>query len=164
MFNPFTSSFEEAEALSENDISPNSPIFQWFAAQEINKVRESIDTCDGFAVLAAIRKCVTRGLVAPEWLAYEFNRRFDSVLNCRAKSWDDPLAFGLPFKKGSNLNALRKKRNLMFAVWSEVNRKLVESESMPIDEYLFEIVGKKFYIGKTLTGEYYYAAKKYFKR
>lgn len=162
MFDPFKSSFEEAMELAKDDISPTSPIFQWSDAQEISKQKSLIDAGDGFAVLACIRKCVARGLIAPEWLAYAFISRYDSVLTSRAKSWDDSIAFGMPYKKGTNINAQRKKRMLMFAVYNDANQKLFENPALPIDSYFFEELGKKFALGKTLTSEYYYTAKKYF--
>jgi hypothetical protein len=160
MFDPFTSTFEDAAALSEGANSPTSPLSQWFAAQKINKL-EHVDDLDGFAVLGAIRECITSGLVAPEWLAYAFNSRYNSVLSCRAKSWDDPKAFGLPYKKGTNIASLRKKRMLMFAVWNEIILIKKMNPDTPIDDGLFESVGKKFALGKTLCSEYYYSAKSY---
>ena len=161
MFNPFTATFEEAQALAGNDTSPTNPIFQWADAQYINEKRKQIEEGDGFEVLACIRRCVTSGLVAPKWLGMEFNKRYDSVLNCRAKSWDDNIAFGIPYKKGMNIAALKKKRKFMFAVYTEIQSRLECNPSTPIDAGLFETVGKKFNLGKTLTSEYYYEAKKY---
>ena len=162
MFNPFTASFEEAQALAGNDTSPTNPIFQWANAQYINESRKRIEAGDGFEVLACIRRCVTSGLIAPKWLGMEFNKRYDAVLNCRAKSWDDDIAFGMPYKKGTNISALRKKRILSLAVYNEIRSMLIINPNTPIDEGLFETVGKKFNLGKTLTSEYYYEQKKYF--
>jgi hypothetical protein len=162
MFNPFTASLEEALALAGNDTSPTSPIFQWADAQYINESRKRIEDGDGFEVLACIRRCVTSGLIAPKWLGMQFNDRYDTVLNCRAKSWDDDIAFGMPYKKGTNINALRKKRILSLSVYIEIRNILTINPNIPIDEGLFESVGKKFNLGKTLTSEYYYEQKKYF--
>lgn len=145
-----------------NDADPTLPYFQWNALKTIEARRHIVEAGDGYEVLACIRKCVTHGVVAPEWLAYAFNRRYDAVLNCKAKSWDDPLSFGKPYKKGANLNAMRKRRLLRFAVWNEARRLLNESPQMPIDEYFFEVIGKPFNIGKTLASEYYYEAKQFF--
>ena len=161
MFNPFTASFDEAQALNGEDYSPSSPISQWVSAQYINESRKRIEDGDGFEVLACIRRCVTSGLIAPKWLGMEFNKRYDSVLNCRAKSWDDNVAFGIPYKKGTNIAALKKKRKFMFAVYIEIQNTLESNPCTPIDAGLFETVGKKFNLGKTLTSEYYYEAKKY---
>ena len=48
---------------------------------------------------------------------------------------------------------------LKFAVFVAATKMLKENPNMPIDEYLFEIVGGKYAIGKTLAAEYYYEAK-----
>lgn len=152
---------EEVYLLENNGkSSPCSPFQQWHGLNELEHKRKFVEAGDGFEVLACIRICVTRGLIAPEWLAYAFNRRYDAVLTCKAKSWDDDASFGKPYKKGFNLRAARKKRKLMFAVWNEANHILKSNPETPIDEALFECIGKKFYIGKTLASEYYYDAKK----
>lgn len=78
------------------------------------------------------------------------------MLNCREKSWD--VVFGAPFPKGANIRARRKKRTLMFAVLNEVRRIRDSDPERTIDAHLFEEVGAKFNIGKTLADEYYYAA------
>ena len=80
-------------------------------------LKQAIDGGDGFAVLAAISHCVTSGLVAPEWLADAFNRRYASVVGFGAGSWDDPSAFGRPYPKGTNLASLRKAAKGSRAVW-----------------------------------------------
>ena len=81
-------------------------------------------------------------------------RAFDKVLNLRVKSWDE--AFGAPLPKGARLQDRRRHRELGPAVWLEV-RQLLNSLSPPaIDEALFEQVGQKFGIKKTLAQEIYY--------
>lgn len=101
MFDPWHATFEEAKAAQEAQDArnggiggPDSPLFQFINALQINEQRQKVENGDGFAVLYCIRMCVTSGLVAPEWLAYAFNRRYDAVNWGRAISWDDPLAFG----------------------------------------------------------------------
>lgn len=49
---------------------------------------------------------------------------------------------------------------LRFAVLNEITATLATNPDTPIDENLFEVVGKKFNIKKTLASEYYYDAKK----
>ena len=162
MFNPWTATFEEVQEATKQFEGSNleNPLDQWVAVQRINSKRDVITAGNGFAVLACLRLIVTHGLVAPEWLTYAFNGRYDAVLNCRAKSWDSPLSFGKPYKLGTNINALRKRRLLRFAVLNEVKKILASEPNQPIDESLFERVAEKFYIGKTQVSEYYYEAKK----
>jgi hypothetical protein len=158
-FDPWKSSYEEAIKLQEdlgNPIRPQAPIFQKSAADHIQSRKEQIKEGDGFEVLSCIRWCINHGLVAPIWLCKEFNKRYDSVLNLKAKSWDDPLAFGKPYKKNFNLNAAHKKKYKKFGVYIEIKRQLNCNPKPPIDDHLFEIVGKQFDIGKTLAKEFYY--------
>lgn len=145
-------------SLGNNATDPEGPFFQWAGAKRIIDLKESIDSGDGFSVLGAVRICVTNGLVAPEWLAYAFNRRYDNVLNCRVGSWDS--AFGRPYPKGVHLSALKKKRNYSIAVHNAVTELRRKEPDLPIDKALFERVGKGFGLGATLAEEYYYAAKK----
>ena len=166
MFDPWKAS--EVDVICEQDkwekdgnpvASPLCPLFQVNAACRVVCLREEIDQGSGFAVLAAIRLCVTNGLVAPEWLAYAFNRRYDEVLNCRVGSWDDPLAFGRPYQKGANLAARRKAKLGQLVVWLSVVTRLKTSPETPIDKALFEEVGKPLGFGATLTEKYYYGQK-----
>jgi len=154
MFDPWSCSREDMDGFQaacelENG-DPTSPIFQWFAVQSINAMRAETDV-SGFAVLACVRKCANHGLVMPEWLAYAFIRRYDRVLSCQAGSWDDESAFGKPYPKGTNLHALRKKRELRMQVWLHATRLINEDCNRPIDKGLFEEIGKKLHIGTTLA-------------
>jgi len=110
------------------------------------------------ALLAAIRICANHDIPLPPWASSAYIAAYDCVLNCRAKSWDS--VFGKPFPKGSHLAALRKKREMQFHVLNEVNAIRNKAPETPIDEYLFESVGAGLGLGKTITGEYYYSAKK----
>lgn len=159
MFDPFSATYDEAFELSNTLDFRINPIFQWNAAQEIIKLKSEVEKGDGFTVLECIRKCVTFELIAPQWLAYAFNSKYDAVMTFRAKSWDDPKSFGKPYKKGTNINARRKERMLKFAISNEAKKLLREYPDTPIDDYFFEQIGKKFNIGKTLASEYYYKAK-----
>jgi hypothetical protein len=166
IFDPWKSSYEEAISLQEklgNPIGPQAPIFQKSVADHIESRKAQIKKGDGFEVLSCIKWCINHGLVSPVWLCKEFNKRYDSVLNLKAKSWDDPLSFGKPYKKGFNLNAAKKQKHKMYAVYAEIKRRLNSSPKPPIDDHLFEIIGKQFAIGKTLAKEYYYKAEKQFK-
>lgn len=167
MFDPWTATFEEAMAEQERwqeaggaISSPLGPIAQANGAYEILAAKERIDAGDGFAVLYAIRVLVTNGLVAPEWLAFAFNRRYDAVNWFRAGSWDDSLAFGRPYPKGTNLAARRKARIGRFSVWNAAVAKIDSSPDTPIDKSFFEEIGKPLGFGATLAEELYRQAKK----
>ena len=108
--------------------------------------------------MQAIRECARCDFVMPPWVGSAYIKAFDTILNYKSKDWNE--VFGSPIPKNANLNALRKKRRLRFAVLNEVNNILSRNPWQPIDVGLFEEVGKKFCIGKTLAQEYYYSAKK----
>ncbi|MFT3963707.1 hypothetical protein [Propionivibrio sp.] len=167
MFDPWTATFEEAqeeqkklESSGKNGSSPVGPLYQFGGACNVVRLKDEIDKGDGFAVLAAIRECVTHGLVAPDWLAFAFNRRYDNVNMARVGSWDDPKAFGRPYPKGTNLAARRKARVGRLAVWLSVVTRRKTSPETPIDKGLFEEIGKALGFGATLAERYYYEQKK----
>lgn len=163
IFDPWTSSFEEALKLQQEvdyPSDPQTPIYQKAAAEYVLANKEIIESGDGFEVLACIKRCVNHGLIAPLWLIKEFNKRYDAVLNAKAKSWDDDLSFGSPYKKGTHLNAIHKKRMYQYAVYNEIKIRLKEDPKPSIGDALFEEVGKKFNLGKTLVQEYYYGVEK----
>lgn len=170
MFNPWESTFDEAKAAYEASEfgvdDPTGPLFQWAGAERVKQAKHSIENGDGFAVLMCIRICVTNGLVAPKWLAYAFNRRYDAVNLGRALSWDDPLAFGKPYKTGTQKNSVKKRRMLTFSAWNIATTILSEEPGTPIDAAFFERVGKTTTppVGKTEAEKAYYRAKKYWDR
>lgn len=139
---------------------PHHPLPQWIAHQELKRFRVAFEGGDNVALMLAIRTCAIHDLVMPEWVATAYCERVNTILSYRAASWDEVL--GRPLPKGSQVNALRKRRELKLAVYFEVRKRITptaNSKGAPLDEALFEAVGKEFGLGKTLTGEYYYAAK-----
>ncbi len=147
---------QERFAKAGVDPSPLGPIAQTVAAHEVLSAKDRIDSGDGFALLGAIRNVVSHGLVAPDWLAYAFNRRYYAVTMFRAGSWDDPLAFGRPFPKGTNLAARRKAKIGRIKVFNAVRERLAKQPDTPIDKSLFEEIGRPLGFGATLTETFYY--------
>lgn len=135
---------------------PTLPVSQLFGRLALEDERARFAAGDRVALLAAIRECARCGLPMPEWVAVAFIRSYDRVLNCRVKSWDD--AFGAPFPKGAHLNALRKRRELRFAVGLAVLHRVQRDPSTPIDKGLFEAVGDEFGVGASQAEELYYSA------
>lgn len=145
---------------TRSDSDPSLPLFQWVALHQLDALRQQFDAGDGMALLAAVRHCANHDLAMPAWVADAFIQCYDRVLTCRAGSWDD--VFGRPYPKGANLNAMRKRRTLRFAVWNEVQRILMSEPDTAIDAGLFERAGAAIRppIGKTQAEAYYYAAAK----
>ncbi|WP_150048682.1 hypothetical protein [Methylomonas rhizoryzae] len=156
------------EAMSEQNkyvaanpkraLDPSGPLFQWFALKNLEDYQKGFEQGDKHLLMVAISECAVHGLVMPDWVAMGYLRGFYAVSNARLKSWDD--AFERPYPKGTNLKAVRKKRELSMAVLNSINSILQSNPKTPIDSALFEQVGQEFDIGKTLAADYYYYAKK----
>lgn len=159
-FDPWTADLDAAVAAQNTPgraaVDPHGPVHQYFAAKHIEAERPAVEAGDGFAILACVRDCLTNGLVAPAWLSYAFNKKYDAVKNYRASSWDSPLSFGRPYKKGAHLAARRKKWVKSLAVYLEICEIRKRAPDTPIDKRLFEDVGRPMGLGGTLTEEYYY--------
>jgi hypothetical protein len=151
--------FEEAlkEMPSRSASDPTLPLFQWVAVCKLGEYKKQFES-DKYYLMAAIRVCANHGIPLPDWAASAYIKAYDEVNNARAKSWSK--VFGDPYPKGRHLAAIRKKRELQFAVFNKITQTLAMEPSLPIDESLFEKVGKELNIEKTLASEYYYAAKK----
>lgn len=153
---------EEEFELENADIAKEkpylSPFSQWCALHELDECKRLFESGDEFLLMTAIRICANHDLPMPNWVATNYIKAYQTVVGARSKSWDQ--VFGLPYPKGTHLNAVRKKRLLKFRVWSDVKKILNMNPKTPIDEAIFELVGKRVGIGKTLASEYYYAVVK----
>lgn len=127
---------------------------------DLKEQRKRYEAGDDASLLDAIRICAIHGLQLPAWCAQEYLNKYRKVIHFKARSWDE--AFGAAHPKNINLAAHEKKRRLSIAVWLEIRGIRDANPQKAIDAELFEKVGKKFHIGKTLTEEYYYAAKALF--
>lgn len=149
-------------ALQENPertiADPTLPFSQWVGLNQLGHLEDLYREGEKFALMQAIRECARCDLAMPRWVSKAYIRAFDDILNYKSKDWNE--VFGSPLKKGANLNALRNQRMLQFDVYLAVCDILNSSPRQPIDIGLFEKVGERFNIGKTLAQKYYYSAKK----
>ena len=139
---------------------PSLPFSQWEALYSLDACKIKFETGHQKSLMLAIRICANHDLPLPDWAARAYIKAFDRVNNALDKSWDS--VFGLPYPKGTHLSALRKKHVTKLKVWHEVKDVIRTNRQTPIDEALFEKVGKKYGIGKTLASEYYHAVIKQF--
>lgn len=159
--------WEEAQAATEEALKidparsndPTLPIFQWVALHDLDAYEKLYDK-DKYYLMTAIRVCSNHDLPLPEWASRAYIKAYDTVNCAHAKSWD--TVFGNPYPKGAHLNAIRKKRSLSYSVHSEIRNRMLMNPDLKIDDGLFEEVGKKFNIGRTLASEYYYHVKEIF--
>lgn len=103
-FDPFTATFEDAEAQPDAYGEPGA-VARFISAQSLLSSRDFYEKnpLDGIAI------CTTYDLVAPDWLARAFLRGFYAVRRARLGSWDE--AFGRPHPKGAQLAAKRRRQS-----------------------------------------------------
>jgi hypothetical protein len=131
---------------------PRLPISRLDARDFIEAQRLLFEGGDKMALMAAIRRCANCEMVLPPWVARAFIASYDQVLWCRTDSWD--VAFGSPYKKGTKLPERKRRRELGPAVYLAVEKAIAAGRAT--DDNLFDEVGEKLGIGKTLASELYY--------
>jgi|CXWL01.1.fsa_nt_gi hypothetical protein len=93
---------------------------------------------DTQALMKCMDFCCTKKLVIPNWAAEAFSEGYTKVSNHEARSWD--TVFGKPHK-GKHLNEQRCDEDKQLI--HKCVRELI-NQGDPIDEGLFEKVGKRF--------------------
>lgn len=145
-----------ADDPKRRDSDPTLPVFQWAAHHDIVEEEKRFLAGDKVALLGAIATCVRTGIVVPCWAAIAYLKAYRKVAWCKVKSWDD--AFGAPYRKGTNLDALRRKRDNRWGVWLRVRHELRTTE-VPI-ERIFDEIAREFGLNTTLVKELYYGTKR----
>jgi hypothetical protein len=106
------------------------------------------------ALILLIGMCGIAGWPIPEWAVSIIDEADTNAMYGDLKSWDE--VFGKPHtpKKGQRLFEF----HLRHRVWAEVTN--AHSKGEPIDDLLFERIGKKMKIGrKTKVKDLYAAAR-----
>lgn len=128
------------------------PLEAWKSLSNIQRCHERYLTGDKGAVLDAIAACALDDLVLPDWLAQAFLSAHRKVVHYQSKDWNG--VFGPAHKKGTNLNAKRKRRELAPALLNRAIELAQHNPSTAIDNDFYEQLGKEFNIGKSLAQEY----------
>jgi hypothetical protein len=113
--------------------------------------RKSYEEGDRTALLRVLMQCVLFRRPLPEWAARTFDLIYRAALAGEVQSWDD--VFGRPWQQGSHRAQQRAVRtqSQQWQVWKLV-RELHEGEGKPpIDDALFERVGRELGIGGKST-------------
>jgi hypothetical protein len=155
--------FEQATAAqelaeTEGRTGPETPLYQWVALHDLDRLKAQFESGDRWALLAAVRKCANHSLVMPSWVANGFIAAYDTVLSARIGSWDEAL--GRPYPKGRHLHNARQDRERRFDVWLRIRNILSQEPDIAVDDALFERVGRELGIGKTRANRLYYEAER----
>ncbi len=155
---------KETLTLCEKGYSPEErfPIQRWAAAQELRQLHAQLLLGNKAAVVEGLYLCTFNDLPIPRWCAMGYLAAFRKVVHYRAKSWDD--VFGRPHKKGVQLEAKQRRREKAPAVYNMIRNIRKENPGTAIDSGLFEAVGKKLGLCKTLAEEYYYDMVHWFQK
>lgn len=167
MFDPWNATFEEAvEAQGKcgATFGPTTPLFQAGGARNVMKMRERVESGDGFAVLRCVAQCAVHDLVMPPWLVTQFLQKFRAVESGNALSWDDELAFGKPYKSGTHKGKPALRQLQAVQAWHAAQEILEAEPNTPKDEAFFERIGEAMdpKVKKTTASEAYYRAEAFF--
>jgi len=146
------------ERAGGDPVDPAGPLFQWSNLHTLDELEARHGKGDRMALMIAIRICANHDLVLPQWAALAYIRAFDAVYNYRTASWDEVL--GRQLAKGGKLKAQRQRLELRFHVHSEVCA--AHRLGQPIDEGLFDTVGRKFEINGSTARDYFYDVNRKF--
>jgi hypothetical protein len=128
--------------------------YEALTAEERNQLLGTVDFYDRVhfengdkrALLGVIAQCARKELPLPAWAATAFCEAYFRSRDGKLKSWNE--VFGKPWPGKSRKGTATESRAV--AVWIEVNR-LHHDEGCPIDEGLFERVGKSLGVGRRST-------------
>jgi len=126
----------------------------WLATELQACERDFLDG-DRMALAHAIAVCATLGKTLPKWAARAYVAGYSAIIHYRSESWES--IFGPTKPKGKHLAALRKQSEKSLSIWQEILRQ--HEAGTPIDDQLFEEVGRANGIGKTVAKSYFAAAK-----
>ena len=148
----FEEAFEEHYKLYGSDGSdPAAPLNQWFAQQQIKRLKEESKRGDKLAVMMVIKECARSNLVIPDWASDAIVKACEQVESLEVKSWDEVL--GSPLRKG-HLRTQRRNRKIEKDLYFTIFKRWQNGEA--IDAGLFESVGKGFNIsGGTVSNMFY---------
>lgn len=111
-----------------------------------------------WAVLTAVHLSIRSGIKAPEWARRELDRIMDRAFIGELKSWDD--AFGRPPTRGSFERFVKFSKAIVGA-----DRMIAEARERgePIDDRLFDKIGRALGVGGKTSVKKAYRALKLFR-
>jgi len=120
--------------------------------------RKDFEAGDKNALLWVIMICCQCNWRMPEWAREAFYDIYWRGLYAEFESWDD--VFGKPWGGGQRRAITRHKQKY---IWARV-RILHKKEGAPINNELFERVGKEFGVSRSVASRFYYELEQLFTR
>lgn len=150
---------EQWLADGKPDSRSRGPYETWCGLKNLARLQLKYEAGEKGAILEAVACCALNDLEMPQWLAWGFLKAYRAVRHFEAGKWDD--IFGPAHPKGTRLEARKNKRQRELLVFQYMQSILAAEPDTKIDAGLFERVGPKFGIGKTLADEYCYSVAKW---
>jgi hypothetical protein len=120
-----------------------------FVAPDLKDLEARFFAGDKRALFEALVICIGWAIHLPLWVEDEFLAAIHSL----PKSWDD--VFGRPLPKGTSTKKARLWREIQLPLYLRVRE--LHARGDPIDDDLFERVGKKFEISGSTAKRIYYS-------
>ncbi len=148
---------EEAEKQGMDRFNLKGPYWKWVGLHQLDDLEERFVKGEKFALMEALYICSSSDLPIPDWAAKAYTKCFNQVRWAYVGSWDE--AFGRPFEKGTHVAKIRRHDRLKVEVYIKLRRYLKNNPDVPIDEHLFELIGKEVGISRSLANKLYYEGK-----
>jgi len=122
-------------------------------AEVLEILKEIFEGGGKWALLYAIYHCCLVKRPLPEWLQFAFLDAYESAKGFKVKSWDD--AFDRLHPKGTHVDKEKRHFELRYVITQRVEK--LRSEKKPVDNELFDEIGKELGIGgHTTVSKIYY--------
>jgi hypothetical protein len=118
-------------------------------------LQRAFERGDRLALFSAVALAMDTDTAVPEWAKQAFFAGYEQVCRDEVRSWD--AAFGAPVPKGVHLATRRQRHRRLMAAYA-IRRE--HQAGAPLDDTLFERVGRKFNFGKTACKQAYYHIKR----
>ena len=126
------------------------------ALEALDELEQSFKEGHEGVLMQAIEACAISDVSLPDWLAAAVIERTRAMLWGRVDSWDK--VFPPPFKKGTRLSKVEPNAVLATKISLRIAEIRRATPRVPLDNELFESVGKEFGVSRSQCSKLYYAA------
>jgi hypothetical protein len=123
-----------------------------YTSHQLEQARLRYEQGDKSELLRWLNYCLIMGWEVPSWIKEGLYKAVNDADAYKIRSWNE--VFGEPVPKGVHLKTARRNSETEWPLFWRVCE--LHKAGWPIDENLFEKVGKEFGIKKTLASELYY--------
>jgi hypothetical protein len=123
-----------------------------YVAHQLEQARLRYEQGNKSELLRWMNWCFIANREVPSWIKEGISKAVNDADTYKIRTWND--VFGKPVPKGTHLKTARRNSEIEWDLFWRVCG--LHKAGRPIDENLFEKVGKEFGIKKTLASKLYY--------